>query len=87
MTRSVTIRGAVSDGSDARRIERLAALAGSHPPEGAVLLAEIEGDPVAAIGIFDGHSISDPGRPMFWLRMRLRVLRLPLRLIVAVHGL
>jgi hypothetical protein len=52
-----------------------------------VLLAEVEGDPVAAIGIFDRHTISDPSRPTSWLWMRLHLLRLQLRLIVAIHGL
>jgi hypothetical protein len=87
MTRSATIRGALVDGADAERINRLAALAGSRAPEGAVLLAEVEGDPVAAIGIFDRHAISDPRRPTFWLRMRLHLLRLQLRAVVAVRGL
>src|SRR5262249_58409360 len=36
-------------------IGRLAALSGSRPPEGMVLLAEIEREPVAAIGLFDGQ--------------------------------
>jgi len=87
MTRSAKIRGALVDGADAERINRLAALAGSRAPEGAVLLAEVEGDPVAAIGIFDRHAISDPRRTTFWLRMRLHLLRLQLRAVVAVRGL
>jgi hypothetical protein len=84
---SATIRGAVADGADGERINRLAALAASRPPEGMVLLAEVDGDPVAAIGLFDGHAISDPGRSTLALRVRLRLLRLPLRLLVAVTGL
>ena len=86
MRRSATIRGVLADGADGERINRLAALTDTHPPEGAVLLAEVEGDPVAAIGIFDGHAISDPYRSTFALRMRLQLLRLQLRLIVAVYG-
>lgn len=53
MSAPVTIRGAIVDGVDGERITRLAALTRTEPPAGAVLLAEIEGDPVAAIGIFD----------------------------------
>ena len=87
MRRSATFRGALVDGCDGERINRLAALTGSRAPEGAVLLAEVEGDPIAAIGIFDRHAISDPRRPTFWLRMRLRLLRLQVRLIVSVRGL
>jgi hypothetical protein len=51
-----------------------------------MLLAEVEGDPVAAIGIFDGHAISDPGRSTSALLIHLRLLRLQLRLTVAVWG-
>jgi hypothetical protein len=87
MTPVTTIRGAVADGADGERINRLAALADSRAPEGMVLLAEVEGDPVAAIGIFDGHAISDPGRATLALRMRLHLLRLQLRVIVAIHGI
>jgi hypothetical protein len=86
MSRPVTIRGAVADGDGGDRIKRLAAITGSHPPEGAMLLAEVEGDPVAAIGIFDGHAISDPRRSTFALRLRLRLLRLQVRLTAAVYG-
>jgi hypothetical protein len=86
MTRSATIRGALADGGDAERLNRLAALAGSTAPEGVVLLAEVEGDAVAAIGIFDGHTISDPGRSTLALRIRLHVRRLELRLIMAMCG-
>jgi hypothetical protein len=86
MTRVATIRGAVADGADGERLNRLAALAGSHAPEGAVLLAEVEGDPVAAIGLFDGHAVSDPGRATPALLLRLHQLRVPLRMIVAIYG-
>ena len=86
MRRRATIRGAVAEGADGERITRLAALTGSDPPEGPILLVEVQGDPVAGIGIFDGHAISDPRRSTFAQRMRLRLLRLELRLIVAVTG-
>jgi hypothetical protein len=87
MTRTATIRGAIVDGADGERINRLAALAGSRAPQGAILVAEADGDPVAAIGIFDGHAISDPGRATLALRIRLHLLRLQLRIIVAIRGL
>jgi hypothetical protein len=82
-----TFRGSLGEGSDGERIDRLAAVSGSAPPRGAVLLAEVEGDPVAAIGIFDGRAISNPAHASLALRLRLHLLRLELRLIVAVHGL
>ncbi|MBV9943243.1 MAG: hypothetical protein JO262_14045 [Solirubrobacterales bacterium] len=84
---STIIRGTVAEGADGERIRRLAALTGSQPPEGLMLLAEVQGDPVAAIGIFDGHAISDPDRSTFALRMRLRLLRLQLRLTLPVFGI
>ena len=59
---TTTIRGALPDGADGERIHHLAATAGSRPPEGPVLIAEADGDPVAAIAIFDPHAISDPAR-------------------------
>lgn len=91
MTRSLitraTFRGSLGEGTDRQRIERLAKLSATEPPEGVVLLAEVAGEPVAAVGVFDGHSVSDPQRSSFALRVRLRLLRLRLRLIVAVRGL
>ena len=47
---------------DARKIERLAALDSSVPPRGTVLLAEVDGEPWAALGIDDGHVVADPFR-------------------------
>ncbi len=82
-----TFRGSLGDGADAERINRLAALSASRPPEGVVLLAEVEGEPVGAVGLFDRHAVFDPARSSFAVRMRLHLLRLQLRLIVAVHGL
>ena len=82
-----TFRGSLGDGDDADRIHRLAALAASPPPEGVVLLAEVEGEPVAAIGLFDRRTVADPARSNLGLRMRLHLLRLQLRLVVAVRGM
>jgi hypothetical protein len=84
---SVAIRGVVAEGADGERIDRLAALADSRPPEGAILVAEEDGELVAAIGVFDGHAISDPARSSLGLRLRLHLLRLGVRLVVAISGL
>jgi hypothetical protein len=83
---AATIRGALVDGADGERIRRLAALTGTQPPAGAVLLAEIEGDPIAAVGIFDRRAIFDPHRSTFALHMRLRLLQLQVRLIATLYG-
>jgi len=82
-----SFRGSIGEGADAERIDRLAALSGSRPPEGLVLLAELEGEPVAAVGLFDRHTVADPARSNLALRLRLHLLRLQLRLVVAVRGL
>jgi hypothetical protein len=62
------------------------ALSATRPPEGVVLLAEVEGEPVAAIGLFDGQAVSDPARSSLALRMRLHMLRAQLLLIVSLRG-
>ena len=80
-------RGSLREGADGERIDRLAALSASRPPEGVVLLAELEGEPVAAVGLFDRQTVADPARSTLALRMRLHLLRLQVRLIVAVRGL
>jgi hypothetical protein len=86
-TMSTTIRGAVVDGADAEPINRLAALSGRRAPEGPTLLAEADGELIAAIGLFDRHAIANPDRSNLGLRLQLHLLRLPLRLIVTVYGL
>jgi hypothetical protein len=84
---ATTIRGTVAEGPDEELLGRLAAAARSRQPEGAVLLAELDGEPVAAIGVFDRHAIADPDRSSLALRIRLHLLRLPVRLIAAAGGL
>jgi hypothetical protein len=82
-----SFRGSLGEGVDGEEIARLAALSARRPPQGVVLLAEVQGEPVAAVGLFDGREVSDPARSSFATRIRLHLLRLQLRLIVAVHGL
>jgi hypothetical protein len=57
MTDQLTIR--LSTDADRQRIERLAQLDSRHPPHGDVLLAEIDGRLVAAVGV-DGAVVADP---------------------------
>lgn len=66
--RSLTIRYATSD--DAPAIARLAALDSAREPRGVVLLAEVTGEPWAAISVDDLHAVADPFRPsaeLVWL--------------------
>jgi hypothetical protein len=53
---------------------------------GAVLLAEVGGDEMAAIGIFDGNVIADRARSGLRLRLRLHLDRLFVRAAIAVVG-
>jgi len=81
-----TLRGVVAEGCDGETIRRLAVLAGSAPPRGAVLLAERNGEPLAAIGIIDGYAVSDPALSTLALRMRLQLERLYVRLVISIRG-
>ena len=47
---------------DRRAIERLAALDSAPEPRGTVLLAEVDGEPWAALSLDDGHAVADPFR-------------------------
>jgi hypothetical protein len=86
MPHNTTFRGSVSDATDMQTIERLAADTESDLPEGPVLLAEIDGEPVAVIGIADGHTVSDTRRATVAVRTRLRLERRYVRLVHTVWG-
>jgi hypothetical protein len=49
--------------ADADAIARLARLDSSRPPDGEVLLAEVAGEPWAALSLDDFHAVADPFRP------------------------
>jgi hypothetical protein len=83
---SPTIRAGAVEGPDGEAVHRLAALSGRKPPGGAVLLAELDGDPVAAIGIFDGKVVADRARSGLQLRLRLQLDRLFVLALVTVVG-
>ena len=74
---SLTIRHATADDADALR--RLAQLDSAREPQGAILLAEVAGEPWAAISLDDHHAVADPFRPtseLVWLLVeRARDLR------------
>ena len=61
MTGSVSIRRAGPH--DAPALCRLAALDSAAPLRGEVLLAELEGEPLAALSLTDGAAVADPFRP------------------------
>jgi hypothetical protein len=65
---SLTIRYATAD--DAEALRRLAALDSARALQGAVLVAEVAGEPWAAISLEDYHAVADPFRPsadLVWL--------------------
>jgi hypothetical protein len=86
LPKTTSLRGSMAEGTDRESLRRLAALSRSPLPQGPVLLAEVDGNPVAAIGIFDGQAVADPTRSTFAMRSRLHLERLFLRVAIAVGG-
>ncbi|HEY1594887.1 MAG TPA: hypothetical protein VGF74_05810 [Thermoleophilaceae bacterium] len=82
---NVNIRLSASD-EDAASIQRLARLAYAQAPHGPALLAELDGEPVAAIGFADGRQVGDPSRTTPALFRLLRLRRLETRAIAFVFG-
>jgi hypothetical protein len=58
---AVTLRFALP--ADAEAIDRLAQLDSRRAPRGAVLVAEVGGEPWAALSLDDQHMVADPFRP------------------------
>ena len=82
-----TLRGGLAEGIDGEAVNRLAALSGGAAPTGAVLFAELDGDPVAAIGIFDGNAVADNTRSSPRMRLRLRLERMFVRAVISFRGI
>lgn len=68
---TISIRAATPD--DARTVARLAALDSALVPSGPVLLAEVDGEPRAAISLRDGRVVADPFVPTADLASLLRM--------------
>ncbi|MDQ3936552.1 MAG: hypothetical protein M3340_18175 [Actinomycetota bacterium] len=71
MTAAVSIRRALPE--DAAALLRLAALDSERPLAGSVLLAEADGEPLAALSLSDGRVVADPFRSTEPLVALLRV--------------
>lgn len=82
-----SIRASLGEGIDGDSIRRLAQLSEVEPPEGAVVLAEICGQPVAAVGIADGKAVSDPARTTPALLRHLRLHTVQVRVIGSIWGI
>jgi hypothetical protein len=65
----VTIRRART--ADADALDVLAKLDSSHPPRGAILVAEVSGELWAAVSLDDDHLVATPFRPSGELAFRL----------------
>lgn len=71
-TSPITIRSAYAD--DETAIKRLAALdSAERLPTGPLLLAEVDGELLAALSLHDGSSIADPFHPTLHILSLLRV--------------
>ena len=82
-----SIRASLGEGRDGDSIRRLARLSDAEPPEGAVVLAEVCGEPVAAVGMADGRAVADPARSTAALLRHLRLHSVQVRLIGSVCGI
>jgi hypothetical protein len=72
--------------TESEPVGRLAALAGRLAPAGPVMLAELDGQPVAAIGIADGTTVADPAHSTPAIANLLRMRRIEARLLAALGG-
>ncbi len=82
----LTIRLSTDQDGDDESIRRLASLEDAEPPRGPVMLAELQGEPVAAVGLADGTTVADRSRVSSWMLTLLTLRRLETRAIVAVWG-
>jgi hypothetical protein len=81
-----TVRVAHSSEAENASIKRLAAKQGTPAPEGLVAIAEVGGEPVAAVDFSGGRAIADPERSTPEILALLHVHRLALRAIATVWG-
>jgi hypothetical protein len=82
----LTIRVGLTDDADGDAIRRLAPVDGGAPPEGLVAIADVGGEPVAAVGFADGRAAADPERSTPSILALLHMHRWTLRAIVTVWG-
>jgi hypothetical protein len=63
MSTSSTIAMRTATGSDDRIVRKLAALDSASAPQGPVVIALVDGRPVAAASLTDGRVVADPFEP------------------------
>jgi hypothetical protein len=81
---SIRLSTPEDDGSGS--IDLLAARSGGSALSGPVMLAEIDGEPVAALALTDGTALEDPCRSDASILTLLRLRRWEFKLITAVFG-
>jgi hypothetical protein len=82
----LSIRLSTPEDDESGSVELLAASSGVIAPSGPVMLAEIDGEPVAALALTDGSALEDPGRSDASILTLLRLRRWEFKLITAVFG-
>jgi hypothetical protein len=86
MDEDITFRVSTGEGSDADSLRHLATHGCGQQPAGPVMLAERDGQAVAAMGIADGRTLTDPNRVTTWALTLLRLRRLETKAIISVFG-
>jgi hypothetical protein len=82
----LTIRVALTDDGDSETLRRLEPVDGGAAPQGLVAIADLGGEPVAAVGFADGRAVADPQRSSPSILALLHMHRWTLRAIVTVWG-
>lgn len=82
----ITTRVSTGEDADGESVRRLAALNGTAAPEGPVVIADVDGEPVAALGIGYGGAVADPARFNGSILTLVLLRRLEVRVIGAVWG-
>jgi hypothetical protein len=80
------IRVSTPEEDESGSLDRLAARSGAAGLSGPVMLAEIDGEPVAALAISDGSALEDPCRSDASILALLRLRRWEFKLITSVFG-
>jgi AMP-binding enzyme C-terminal domain len=81
----VDIRCRFADPRDEASVEQLASLTGTHAPAGPFVMAELDGEPVAAVSIADGRAVAHPYLyPHTGILLTLHLRRLEARLIGSI---
>jgi hypothetical protein len=83
---NLNIRVSTAEDDDSGSLDGLAARSGATAPSGPVMLAEIDGEPVAAVTLAEGTAFEDPCRSDASILTLLRLRRWEFKLITAVFG-